>query len=83
MSRLAHLQSRFAPACDSSEDVAQRVLEAGEYGVAHSRKEKRKDDPVLLDLRVRNVARAVSDGDLAGRWELGAVIGAILCEPGR
>lgn len=46
----------------------QLVGEAGEGG-----------DAVLADLALRNLARAVVDGGLGARAELGAAIGRLLC----
>ena len=52
-------------------DAGSQSGEAGEAGGA---------DLLLADLEVANLARAVVDGGLGARWELGAAVGRVLCQ---
>lgn len=37
-------------------------------------------DPLVRELRIRNLSAAIAGGDLAARWELGTAIGRALRE---
>ena len=54
-----------------------QFLDAGPQGVKAGGASEA--DAVLADLEVANLARAVVDGGLRARWELGAAIGRALC----
>ena len=58
--------------CEMPRDLAHALPQAEAGGIGAS-------DPVFEDLTIRNLARAVVDGGLGARWELGAAIGAALC----
>ena len=61
---------QFLPAADQGLDAGPQGGEAGGASGA---------DAVLADLEVATLARAVVHGRLGARWELGALIGELLC----
>ena len=61
---------QFLQAVDQGLDAGPQGVEAGGASGA---------DAVLHDLTIRNLVRAVVDGGLGARWELGAAIGRALC----